>query len=135
MRNKRRINATSYHIAIHDLIEKLPKNKYKAVYGVPRGGLMVALYISHQLDIPIISNFLFDGVIEKESKYTIDEVLVVDDIIDTGKTVGKIKGYGFDVASIFYRFSCPVKPDYFVFEMETEWVVFPYERDDEEMNR
>lgn len=65
-----------------------------------------------------------------------DRVLVVDDVFDTGKTAAavreRLEGIGAEM-----RFACvywkPLKnvtslrPDYFVRDVGTEWIVFPHE--------
>ena len=50
---------------------------FKGVFGVPRGGSLLAVMLSHKLDIPYITDFwrVGDG-----------DIVVIDDIADTGKT-------------------------------------------------
>jgi len=58
-------------------------SKYDAVYGVPRGGINVAIALSQQLKIPLISDLVGGNV------------LVADDVVDSGKTRDRFKEYDF----------------------------------------
>ena len=104
-----------YSRLLWELTKSIPKGKYKGVYGVPRGGLIPAVYLSHYLNIPLIS--------------TLDigqEILVVDDIVDTGDSLRKLSDI-FDVASLFWRRSASFEPTYWVYDAMDKWIVFPYE--------
>jgi len=62
-----------------------------------------------------------------------NDILVVDDLVDTGKT---IKGLLQDTAVIFYKPRSIVKPTFYVTEVPNdEWIVFPWEHLDEMPNR
>lgn len=98
------------------------KEKYKYIFGIPRGGLIVAVWLSHQLQIPYTSNLFIDP-----------EILVVDDIADTGKTLFDL-GQSWDTATLYYKIRSSVKPTYYAQET-SNWIVFPYERIDEPVNR
>ena len=60
---------------------------HKAVYGVPQGGCIIARDLSKLLNIQLIDNLNFSG--------DPDSVLVVDDIMDSGKTRMEYQGYDF----------------------------------------
>ena len=96
--------------------------KFTAVYGVPRGGLVLAVKLSHLLGIPLLLSR--DDITR--------DTLVVDDIIDQGKTIGRLiamLGDGFHVASLFYNPKAKYAPDFFV-NPKTGWMVFPWETRD-----
>ena len=62
-------------------------NNYKtknisAVYGEPRGGLPMAVALSHRLKVPLVHELDFAVQLKKNNS----TVLWVDDIIDTEKT-------------------------------------------------
>jgi len=97
---------------VHELKEMIPEGKYGKLYGVPRGGLTIAVRLSHLTGIPM------DSIIPNR------KILVVDDIADSGKT---LEGYdSFDTATLFYKATSSKKPTYFVDETD-KWVVFPWE--------
>ncbi|MBI2063206.1 MAG: phosphoribosyltransferase [Candidatus Yanofskybacteria bacterium] len=91
---------------------------FKSVYGIPRGGLILAVKFSHLLDIPLIRN---------ENDITKD-TLIVDDIVDTGGTVERLLaslGPGYRIATIFCNEEAK-KPDFYI-RKKTEWILFPWE--------
>ena len=53
---------------------------YRGIYAIARGGINPAIHLSYILDIPIVA---------EPSKY----VLVVDDVVDTGRTIKRYKNY------------------------------------------
>jgi len=96
--------------------------KYDAVYGLPRGGLIPAVMLSHRLDIPLVDH---NSVVNTKN------VLWVDDINDTGTTLLKAEEYILNDDAIAVLYSKPsslVKPNY-VGEIITDdsWLVFPWE--------
>ena len=84
------------------------------IYGVPRGGLCLAVALSHKLNINLISEP------RKNS-------LIVDDVYETGITLETFKDI--EGAMFFVLFS-KVKPTWWntVFiSKKSEWIVFPWE--------
>ena len=94
-----------------------------AVYGVPRGGLIMGVALSHALEIPLIPSLVFyDGKREN--------LLIVDDISDTGKTLDRLEAMvnnclfytlHYDDESIF-------KPDFYYASNEGCWMKYPWEK-------
>lgn len=123
---KWRIPVDKYESMIFQLIDKLPKGKYHYVYGIPRGGLIIATYLSYQMDLGLILSNGLKGL--KPSR-----VLVVDDVADTGQTLHQYHMI-YDTATLFYKIRSIVKPTYYACKAG-DWIVFPYERDDELPNR
>ena len=92
------------------------------VYGVPRGGLVPAVVLSHELRVPIVVN---------ESDIT-ESTLVVDDIIDTGESVATLVSnlnVRPKVAAIYAGQCRAFTPDFSIREKD-DWVVFPWETPD-----
>ena len=124
----------------HGMIEELDSRIHSAVpsgpinlVGIPRGGLVIALYLTYldsryEILNPDVHSFAREGV-----------VVMVDDVLETGKTREKWKKI---VSNCF----CPEKilfaslidkscyyhipsSDISILNMDKkEWVVFPYER-------
>ena len=111
------ISWREYEIAVDKLAAQIPKGKYEYVYGIPRGGLLPAVMLSHRLGLP-----LFDEQILSYETNT----LIVDVIVDTGKTMKEYCEW--DIAVVYKRYNCPLEPTYVgeVFERDS-WLVFPYE--------
>ena len=97
--------------------------KYTSIYGIPRGGLVLAVLLSHKLNIPIISN-----------TYDICEsTLIVDDILDSGNTIVDFKedhdhDDSNDLAVLVVNEKSCISPDYCAMENKQEvWIKFPWE--------
>src|SRR3989338_5561122 len=91
----------------------------KTIYGIPRGGLVPAVKLSHILDIPLVLNR--DDISR--------DTLIIDDIIDEGNTIDrliKMAGEPHHVASIFYNKSAKHAPHFYLREPKC-WVLFPWE--------
>ena len=87
---------------------------FAGIYGVPRGGLCLAVALSHKLKINLISEPMKNS-------------LIVDDVYETGITLNTFKDI--EGATFFVLFS-KVKPTWWnsVFIAEkSKWVVFPWE--------
>ncbi len=112
-----------FEFAISEFVKHYKENKLcvDAVYGPPRGGLPIAVTLSHRLGIPLIKDYW-----ETEK---LDKVLIVDDIADTGKTLEPLIGPKFITYTIYWHKQSTVKPDYYCFEKKDDWVVFPWEED------
>ena len=52
-----------------------------AIYGLPRGGLPIAVSLSHTLNLPLMMNYNDKKIVTNK------KILVVDDIADTGSTL------------------------------------------------
>ena len=84
------------------------------IYGIPRGGLCLAVALSHKLNINLIS---------KPTKNS----LIVDDVYETGNTLNDFKDI--EGAMFFVLFS-KIEPIWWntVYKSDkNEWIVFPWE--------
>tara|TARA_Y100000739_G_scaffold26968_1_gene20772 strand:- start:220 stop:636 length:417 start_codon:yes stop_codon:yes gene_type:complete len=90
------------------------KLELSGIYGVPRGGLCLAVALSHKLNIQLI---------EKPLKSS----LIVDDVYETGNTLSNFK----NIESInFFVLVSKKKPIWWNtvhLSLEKEWIVFPWE--------
>jgi hypoxanthine phosphoribosyltransferase len=80
--------------------------------------------ISHALDIPFISP-------GKIKQYPQSDILIVDDIADSGETLLKYKKY--TTAVLHYKPQSYHIPTYYAEEVVNEdWIIYPFERADAE---
>jgi GTP cyclohydrolase I len=71
------------------------ERKWKWVYGVPRGGLLPAYALAEKLGLPLRTSFETKNV--EEWGKDITDGLVVDDLIDSGRTRTRFSGCDFAV--------------------------------------
>jgi len=85
---------------VHDIIRSLAKENWKPDYivGITRGGLIPAIYISHYCDIKmetlkvsILSDDCESNCWMAEDAFNGKNILIIDDIVDKGKTFNWIK--------------------------------------------
>lgn len=91
------------------------------VYGVPRGGLVFAVMLSHMFDIPLLAA-------------PADKCIIVDDICDSGESllhyIKNSSGHNSrkHITVTMYRKSNQlVKPDIYYKVKTDKWVLFPWE--------
>ena len=103
------------------------KTNIEYVTGVPRGGLIPAVMLSHYMNKKFKS---YNEVIEMTNNIR-QKVLVVDDISDSGETLYKAETFGFQTATLTVRHSTIFIPDFYGERIEDDrWLVFPWERED-----
>ena len=93
-----------------------PNSDCDGFYPIPRGGMVLAVALSHKFGFPIIKDYELSN-----------KSIIVDDIADSGNTLKKIrknqpayvlvKRYTCDLTHIFYS----------QYVIDTQWVVFPWE--------
>lgn len=118
--------------ALDSLIVKLKASKgglYKPTHilAIARGGLVPATYIAHALGVSTI-----ECCREVPPMYNLsDDVLIVDDISDSGDTLAQLVvklNCNYTTATVFKRFNTSFEPDYFGEEILTDdWITFPWE--------
>lgn len=85
----------------------------RSIWGIPRGGLVLAVTLSHRLNLPFL-----------RSKAAL---LLVDDIADTGKTLQRYTPPGTRTVTWFYHHQSVFTPDVWVSTKTDKWIVFPWE--------
>lgn len=117
--NKVYLSWDDISILVEDLCQTIASSgvQIKSITGIQRGGLIPAVMISHKLHIPFVSR------INKDT-------LVVDDICDTGETLKNT--IGMYTATLHYKPTAIFTPDFYSKEVGTEWIVYPWERNDSE---
>lgn len=115
---------------IDNFVKKI-KNDYSltkltGVFGIPRGGLIMAVLISHALNIPLLTS-------------PCDDCIIIDDICDSGESLlhyyKNTSGGGrkrYHIITMYYKENAlEVKPDYYLKNKEDKWIVFPWESKEE----
>ena len=115
----------SYLSILIDKIMKYNSNVWKAkikdIYGIPRGGSILANRISYYTNIPVIQH----------KEYIDFETLLVDDILDSGNTIKQFMTQLYflpKIACLVLNKSSSYTPDvYSFYNYNNEWIRFPYE--------
>ena len=105
------------------------------VVGIPRGGLILAVMLSHKLCIKHITVDHLEKLEEDIMMPNFDinkrKILIVDDISDSGQTLKTYKQQGHTTATLDVRNTTITKPDFYCNWLEnTDWIVYPWERKD-----
>lgn len=95
------------------LARQIDPDRYDCLYAIPRGGVPVATALSCMLDIPIRDNHYTPN----------DRTLIIDDLIDSGRTLSLYQGID---TAVLYRKPHSPKTTFFVEEI-ADWIEFPYE--------
>ena len=99
---------------IYSISMRCKNKKFEGVYGFPRGGLCLAVALSHSLGIPLL-------------KAPKDNSLIVDDIYDTGYTLEKIKHIKGSETYVWVSRKKPTWWNAYKYIQKNEWIIFPWE--------
>ena len=114
--------------AVQSLVEQLSSASFAGVYGVPRGGLCLAVALSHGLKRPLLAEPQPDA-------------LIVDDVYETGRTLEALHARFPKARCAVWVSKCPpLWWDSVVVTDSSEWLLFPCEnpaqaRADEQLYR
>lgn len=110
-----RLDWEHFDRAVTILADALADTEAKKIYGVPRGGLILAVALSHRLGLPLSD--------------TVDhETLWVDDIVDSGATLRLVLGHCCDYCCWVTRLQpVPVLLQAPIQLNCESWVLFPWE--------
>lgn len=133
-----------------ELANRLNKDDITVIIGIGRGGLVPAVILSHQLNVPLVPIMwqTRDGDYETNLSTIIkalhigDTILVVDDISDSGTTLSRVVGMLYSISADLNKklnittaalFQKP-ESTFYVHDFgelvdSNSWQVFPWEND------
>lgn len=121
-RNKLLLSWQEIGLLVEELASKIEFKSViiDSVYGLPRGGLIPAVMLSHRLGVPLLN----DPTLLKPN------TLIVDDIVDSGYSLKGFKDYL--TACLIYK---PLTSNFIPdlpgrWLLSDDWIVFPWERPD-----
>ena len=100
--------------AVEEIASKCKLLEFSGIYGIPRGGLCLAVALSHKLKIDLISEP------RKNS-------LIVDDVYETGITLNTFKDIEGAMFFVLFSKSKPKWWNSVFMSKKSEWIVFPWE--------
>lgn len=142
------VSWTEVYNSLFDLAKSIQNSSFApdVIVGIARGGLVPARILSDLLEIPnldTVTTQFYVGVNQTKKEPTITKelagsitkknVLVVDDLVDTGESLKLVISYlkskgalEVKTAMLYFKPWSVIKPDYFLQET-TEWIVFPWD--------
>lgn len=109
---------------IKGVCEKYKGIDLSGVYGIPRGGLILAVMISHRMKLPLLLA-------------PVRNCLIVDDICDSGESLLHYKKNSsslnkplYHITTMVHKENPLVQPEYYSKEKNDDWIVFPWEDDE-----
>ena len=92
--------------------------RFDGVYGIPAGGLVLAVYLHYRLKLPLLLA-------------PTENTLVVDDIVDTGFTMSHYISKGNFTVALFSKEGGRWKPNIWLREKSDKWICFPWGGEEE----
>ena len=109
-----KLNWTEFDQCVYSIYKQCKNKNFEGVYGFPRGGLCLAVALSHSLGLRLL----------EEPK---NNSLIVDDIYDTGCTLEKIKHLKGSETHVWISKKQPTWWNTYKYIKDKEWIVFPWE--------
>ena len=100
--------------AVEQIANKCKDLEFSGIYGVPRGGLCLAVALSHKLKLNLI--------LEPKKNS-----LIVDDVYETGITLKTFKDIEGAMFFVLFSKSQPKWWNSVFIAKKKEWIVFPWE--------
>ena len=100
--------------SVEDIANKCKFFEFSGIYGIPRGGLCLAVALSHKLKINLISD-------------PIKNSLIVDDVYETGITLNTFKNIKGAKFFVLFSKEKPTWWDSVFISEKSDWIVFPWE--------
>lgn len=119
---KRYINWNDVQQYIEYIADHFANLSIPGVYGIPRGGLILAVLLSHRMNIPLL-------------QAPVENCIIIDDICDSGETLlhyavntsGMAKPK-YHITTMFAKENNLVNPEIcYCKKEENEWIVYPWE--------
>jgi len=110
----RNLTWDEFDLAVHGLAELCRDASFTGVFGIPRGGLVLAVSLSHRLDLPLLPSAQ-------------PGCLLVDDVYETGLTLEPYRQLEQCTAMVWVSKAEPQWWQAVEVVQSSEWIVFPWE--------
>ena len=99
---------------IFSISNKCKNKSFEGIYGFPRGGICLAVALSHSLGLPLLN----------EPR---NNSLIIDDIYETGYTLERIRHLKGSETHVWVTKREPTWWNAYKYVKEKEWIIFPWE--------
>ena len=100
--------------SVEYIANKCKNLEFAGIYGIPRGGLCLAVALSHKLKIKLISE-------------PINNALIVDDVYETGFTLNPLRKIEGAMFFVLFSKKEPTWWNAVNISQKKEWIIFPWE--------
>ena len=131
----KKLDWNTYHNYIDQLADKISQAinkkdgpKYKYIAGVDSDDMIVAVHLSHKLNLPVVTDINFFSLLANFSDTV--NVLVVSNVVETGNTFKSIQEQleqAFDSAVLFKDKKSQYQPTYYI-EIPEDMIYFPWQK-------
>ena len=111
---KRYFTWAEFDKSVEHIANKCKLLKFSGIYGIPRGGLCLAVALSHKLNL----NLIYEPI---------NNTLIVDDIYETGITLKSLRNIEGSMFFVLFSKKNPTWWNTVNLSQENEWIVFPWE--------
>lgn len=110
----RQLSWHNFDQTVERIAKRYGERRFSGIHGIPRGGLVLAVALSHRLDLPLLP--------EPQPR-----CLVVDDVFETGRTLAPYR----ELAGVeLVVWISKAEPEWWravEVASSAEWIVFPWE--------
>ena len=103
---------------IDDVCDHYKNKNITGVYGLPRGGLIFAVLLSHKMNIPLLGS-------------PIENCIIIDDICDTGESLvhyyknsSGLEKPKYHITTMYYKENDLVKPEFYTYKKDDKWIIY-----------
>jgi len=100
--------------AVERIAQLVGDRRFSGIHGIPRGGLVLAVALSHRLELPLL----------REPQ---PGCLVVDDVYETGRTLAPYRDLEGATLLVWISKAEPLWWQAVEVDPSPEWIVFPWE--------
>ena len=100
--------------SVEYIANKCKNLEFAGIYGIPRGGLCLAVALSHKLKVKLISE-------------PINNSLIVDDVYETGFTLNPLRSIEGAMFFVLFSKKEPTWWNAVNISQKKEWIIFPWE--------
>ena len=101
-------------VAVSTLVVRYGTHSFSGIYGIPRGGLVLSVCLSHRLQVPWLA--------EPQPG-----CLILDDVVESGRTLAPLRQVPDSLAVVWISKGPPQWWQALEVSASDEWILFPWE--------